>query len=284
MALRVLIIDGKEPNAGVGGVSAADFSHFSNRFLTPGVMTSGDFLVEAQDTPNMTVKYAPGKAYVPNSAGTMLYPVEEDTGGNVTIDPNASGNDRIDTIVIAIDTEADPNEHADNVAEVVAVQGTPASSPEASTDEEIQTELGAGFAWLKLAEVTVENGTVSITVADVSDYSTLVGILPSPKRIVQIANAATITPNVDTDDIVQITAIAQPFTLANPTGTPKPGQSLIIRIKDNGTARAITYGSQYRAIGIPLPTTTVISKSLYLGAIWNATDSKWDVIAVAQEE
>ena len=61
------------------------------------------------------------------------------------------------------------------------------------------------------------------------------------------------------------------------------GQKLIIRIKDNGTARALTYGSEYRALGVALPTTTVINKTLYMGLIYNSTDTKWDLVAVAQE-
>lgn len=71
--------------------------------------------------------------------------------------------------------------------------------------------------------------------------------------------------------------------LANPSGSAIDGIGMVIRIKDNGTARAISYGSQYRAIGVTLPTTTVINKTLYLACIWNQTDSKVDVLAVAQE-
>ena len=80
-----------------------------------------------------------------------------------------------------------------------------------------------------------------------------------------------------------ITAQAEGLTLANPTGTFVEGQSLIIRIKDNGTARTIGYGSNYRAIGVTIPTTTVINKTTYLGCIWNATDSKLDIIGVCTE-
>ena len=58
---------------------------------------------------------------------------------------------------------------------------------------------------------------------------------------------------------------------------------MIIRIKDNGTARTIAYDTQYRAIGVTLPTTTVINKIVYLGLIYNSTDTKWDVIGVSQE-
>ena len=97
-----------------------------------------------------------------------------------------------------------------------------------------------------------------------------------------VVSAATVTP-VATNDIVVITAQAAGLTLANPTGTWNQGQPLMIRIKDNGTARAITYDTNYRAIGVTLPTTTVISKTTYLGLIYNATDTKWDVIGVTTQ-
>lgn len=111
-------------------------------------------------------------------------------------------------------------------------------------------------------------------------------ILTGPKitkRIQAVTDAATVTPSWDNDDECNITAIAQAFTLANPSGTPTANQSIIIRIKDNATPRAITFGNQYRAIGVTLPTTTTASKTMYLGGKWNATDSKVDILAVGTE-
>ena len=96
-------------------------------------------------------------------------------------------------------------------------------------------------------------------------------------RVQTVTSSATVTP-VSTNDLVIITAQAVGLTLANPTGTFTEGQALMIRIKDNGTARSIAYGTNYRAIGVTLPTTTVISKTMYLGIIYNSTDSKWDVL------
>ena len=104
------------------------------------------------------------------------------------------------------------------------------------------------------------------------------------KRVGTAASAATHTIDSDSYDLFTITAQAEAFSLANPSGTPTSGQTLVIRIKDNGTARAITWsGTQWRAVGVTLPATTVVSKTLYIGAIWNSTDSKWDVIASVQE-
>lgn len=101
-------------------------------------------------------------------------------------------------------------------------------------------------------------------------------------RVQSVTSAATVTP-VNTNDLVIITAQAAALALANPTGTWDEGQPLMIRIKDNGTARAITYDTNYRAIGVTLPTTTVISKTTYLGLIYNSTDTKWDVIGVTTQ-
>ena len=90
--------------------------------------------------------------------------------------------------------------------------------------------------------------------------------------------------NVDTCDEFVITAQAGALKFNNPGGTPLNGQKLIIRIKDNGTARALTYDTQFRGIGVELPDTTVAGKTLYMGFIYNSNDTKWDLVASAQEE
>lgn len=104
----------------------------------------------------------------------------------------------------------------------------------------------------------------------------------SPINVQSVASAGTVTPTFS-NDLVKITAQAEALTLANPSGTAVDGWGIAIRIKDNGTARAISYGSEYRALGVTLPTTTVLSKTLYLGMIYNNNDTKWDVVSAAQE-
>jgi hypothetical protein len=100
------------------------------------------------------------------------------------------------------------------------------------------------------------------------------------KRIGTVADSATPTPAIDDVDIYTVTALAQAATFGSPTGTPTNGQTLIIRIKDNGTARALDFNAIYRfSTDIPKPTTTVLSKTLYMGFIYNTADSKWDCVA-----
>lgn len=98
-----------------------------------------------------------------------------------------------------------------------------------------------------------------------------------------ITSNATWAPNADTTDIFTVTAqAAAATTISNPSGTPVQGQKLTVRVKDNGTARALTWsGTQWRASSdLPLPTTTVLSKTMYLGFVYNSTDTKWDLLAV----
>lgn len=97
-----------------------------------------------------------------------------------------------------------------------------------------------------------------------------------------ITSSATPTPTAGEDHFT-VTALAAGATFAAPTGTPTDGQILMIRIKDNGTARTLAFNAIYRAIGVTLPTTTVISKTLYLRCVYNSADTKWDVLAVGQE-
>lgn len=103
------------------------------------------------------------------------------------------------------------------------------------------------------------------------------------KRIGTTASSATPTADADSHDQYNVTALAAAAAFGAPTGTPTDGQTLLYRIKDNGTARALTWNAIFRAVGVTLPTTTVISKTLYVGTVYNAADSKWDVIATGQE-
>jgi hypothetical protein len=137
------------------------------------------------------------------------------------------------------------------------------------------TAKGAALAATDLMVISEVSGasyvTKSVTGADIIN-----------PRVQSVVSAATVTAT-SLNDLVKITAQAAALTLANPTGTFAEGQALIFRIKDNGTARAITFGANFRAVGVTLPTTTTISKTTYVGCIYNSTDTKFDVIASLTE-
>jgi hypothetical protein len=104
-------------------------------------------------------------------------------------------------------------------------------------------------------------------------------------RTASVSSGTTITPTSDTADTYEVTALATAATIAAPSGTPQANQRLLLKIKDNGTAQALTWtvsAGGYRVVETTLPATTVVNKVLYVGCIYNQTDSYWDVLAVAQ--
>lgn len=97
------------------------------------------------------------------------------------------------------------------------------------------------------------------------------------------AASGDITPTKDLDLIIR-TGLTGDVAINNYSGTaPVQGQKLIIRLKDDGTTRAITYGAKYRT-GVTLPTDTVVGKTHYLGFIYNSTEDYYDCVAVAEVE
>lgn len=95
------------------------------------------------------------------------------------------------------------------------------------------------------------------------------------------ASSATPAPAVATRfTAFALTALAADAAFAAPSGTPEDGDRLVIRIKDDGTARALSWNAIYRAgSDVGLPTATTAGKTLYLGFLYNAADSKWDLVA-----
>jgi hypothetical protein len=148
-----------------------DFSA-NTSVLTGGIIDipSGSFEVTEQATPDMSVKIALGKAYLPNADNSISFPIRNySTPESVIITNNASGNDRIDAVVLYVDLSETPNADSSNVAKLVAIAGTPAASPSAPSDGDIESEIGAANPYIRLANVEVANGATSILDADILD-------------------------------------------------------------------------------------------------------------------
>lgn len=103
------------------------------------------------------------------------------------------------------------------------------------------------------------------------------------KRVGSTASSSSLTIDSDSYDLYRVTALAAGMTINAPSGTPTDGQPLLITIKDNGTARALTWNAIFRVIGVTLPTTTVISKYNVIGCIYHSGDAKWDVVMSLQQ-
>lgn len=99
------------------------------------------------------------------------------------------------------------------------------------------------------------------------------------------ANSGTITPDGANAELTVVAAASGALTIALPSGSPVDGQKMMLRIKDNGTSRALTWNAGYRPFGsVALPSATTPGKWLYVAVIYNATDSKWDAIGAAVQQ
>lgn len=165
--------------------------------LVSGVIdpTAGHFEVEEQAVPDMSVQVGLGKALIVTSDKSMCYPVRlSGDPASVTIDPNASGNSRIDAIVLYINLSASANTDSSNVATLTKVNGTPAGSPTAPSDADIATAIGAANPFIRLANVTVASGATNIQNANISDQRRR-ACVKSPSPLRSMTYSATFAPD-----------------------------------------------------------------------------------------
>lgn len=170
MSIFVAAVDGMTSH------DAGDVTRLETIFLTQeGVVgeTGDDLKVEAQDTPDMTVKVNPGScfvlrdAYSSNTNELKFWKVVVDANTNVTIPTSDPSDARIDLICVKVDTGASPDATASNVATLVNVEGTPAGSPSAPAVPNNH---------LKLAEVSVPASDTTIESGQITDYRTFIGL------------------------------------------------------------------------------------------------------------
>lgn len=228
--MQVGIINGKQPSGGVGGVSDADLLSYVSHFLTKGIVGIGDYLVSTSSL--MVLSVAAGFVYVPNSTGSVLYPVSDSTSQTTTTPSNATGNDRISTLVIKIDLSATPNNFADNIATLVWVNGSSGASPVAPTDSAIQTAVGGSNGFIRLADVYVANGVTSISSGNITDKRVGSAFKVVFPNYTVDAYASTITFDISISRTHFVTLTGNPiFAISN----CPVGQFFVIRFTEDGT-------------------------------------------------
>ena len=132
---------------------------------TSGVApATGNFAVNAQGTPNMTVAVSSGKAYVsatPTSGNAQTVEVRSDATENVTISANSTGSTRYDFVYIKVDPDKmnNPSVAGTDVATFITSR---------STTQNVDSN-GTPSNTLLLAIVTVINGASSIANSDIYD-------------------------------------------------------------------------------------------------------------------
>lgn len=171
MAINTANIHGMNLNG--SDATPEQFGHLLRDAWTGAV--SG-LAVKQNTTPNMTVLVERGTALLTkNTFSSVVAEVKADT--SVTISTANTSNPRIDAIVIYEDTSVTFTPYiVDGVGgrfKLAAVVGIPAASPAAPTDATINTEIGAGKPWTRLANVTVAANTTTIINSNVADQRTM---------------------------------------------------------------------------------------------------------------
>jgi hypothetical protein len=241
--------------SGSGTQHPQEVINFFSSFLTltGGVenIENDDFKVEAQDTPDMTVKVNMGRAIVPTGDRKMAYPVRLYSAVyDQDIDSNGSGNPRKDAIVLYIDVAESPEPDIDNVAKITRVAGTPNPSPVAPDDTAIQSAVGASNPFIRLANVTVASGATEIEDADVEDAredAVLVLNQPTVKSSTQeyvtLTDGATITIDPRKGSKFQVTLGGNRAIVLStaPNGKDWAGKRFTLRVvQDGGGSRSIS--------------------------------------------
>ncbi len=123
-----------------------------------------------------------------------------------------------------------------------------------------------------------------VVIPSISSTNTITNKRYTP-RVYTAANNASLTPEIDTYDVFHLTAMSAATTINNKsTSTPTDGELMEFRFLDNGTARALTWGTDYVAkAGVALPSTTVLSKNLYCLFEYNSNLSKFVLLSSGQE-
>lgn len=200
--------------------SSAEINALATDFIAAGVVgaisatsgvapTTGSFAVNAQASPDMTVRVTAGQAYVtgtPTGGTSQKFRVTMDTYEDVTIAANSTGGTRYDWVYIKLDADKleNPAVDASDVATLVTSRST-----SSSTDN--GTPPTYGYC---IAVVTVSNGASSIVNANITDARTRTG-----------ANSVSADANVPVGSVVQVVGATN--TINGTTTTTLPADNTI---------------------------------------------------------
>lgn len=114
------------------------------------------------------------------------------------------------------------------------------------------------------------------------DGSAPISIYGLDKRISSSSNPSSVTPTPASYDVTTVTALAQTLTINAMTGSPANSKPHLLKIKDNGTSRTLTWDSSYIGMGVALPTATTVGKLMSFGLIYNSDLTKTEVYQAIQ--
>lgn len=218
--------------------------HLTDMVRAGGVLDPAtDMLVTEPAGGGLNVDVGTGRGYIKKSGNA--YPVRiTSTESNITITSNSSGNPRIDAIVLYVDLSATPDgvsSQGEDVLELVAVAGTPASSPTAPNSSQIESIIGSSNPYLVLANVTVASGATGISTANITQVAPRL-FMKTPKPIYEITYGATVTPDYENGD-EQFVTLTGDITFNAPSNMVVGDWLMLKVVQDSTGGRAVTWFS-----------------------------------------
>ena len=263
-------------SAGTGTVTSVGLSGGTTGLTVTGspITTSGTITLggtlDVDNGGTGQTSYTDGQLLIGNSTGNTLTKTTLTAGSGRAI-TNGSGS-----ISIAATNSGTVTSVAATVPSFLSVAGSPITTSGTLAITLSGTALpiangGTGATTLAGASIATYSGTETLTNKRIDP------------RVTSAASASTLTPDISVSDVYAYTALAATLTINAPIGTPLDGDKLIFRLLDNGTGRTLTWNATYTVIGVTLPTTTTANKTTYVGCIYNANNTRWDVIAVTTQ-
>jgi hypothetical protein len=241
-----------------------------------GAATNGDVLYLVDNSTGEVGWTTPGAGVADADYGDITV---TGTGATWTIDNGVVSNAKLANSTIS------GISLGSNLANLTATDATLTFSGayNGSTARTIGLNLGNANTWSAVQTFSSNPVIAAITNTGTLTLPTVTGTIVQYAET-SISSNATWSPAGNARvNWYQITAQGVAVTTVSaPSGTPVNHNELFIRVKDDGTARAIGgWDAIYRAgTNLALPTTTTLGKTMYIKFFYNSADSKWDLVSV----
>jgi hypothetical protein len=283
---NLLYVDSINDAIGIGTIPSNKLDIDGEIRLRPSSQPIYDNGVIYYDSTANKFKFYQNGAWVELGSGNVIGP-SSSTDNNIVLFDGTTGTLIKDSgktlpsgaIVGTSDTQTLQNKTLDNTNAITIKDANLIIQNSSDTTKQAKFDA-SGISASTTRTYTLPDANTTLVGTDVAQTLTNKRINP---RVYSTTSTSSLTPDANSYDRIDITALANALTINNPSGTPVNFQQLIIRIKDNGTAQTISWGSAYESVGATLPTTTTAGKWVYIGLIYNSSASQWQCVAVAQQ-